>query len=274
LALVTDWRWQGDILYVGRAALNISTIGPVNGLGVLKTLVPGTPDCRAVPAGDGLNGQDGQNCPFQMYTISGRFEVKTSGAYTFCTSSTEGSNLYINGALIVNNDYPQGSAIQRCGSAVTLSTGTHVLYIEGWARGSTLSMAGTYKGPDTSQSFAAIRPVPPPIISPVNLSYFAECDPAHSNVTDSGIFTLCGFKADNYTDITSVEDFYQYYEQGNVTYVDSSTLINLKVKRNQFPNIIAGLPNHQFGYVLFGKMEIYMNGSYTFCSRSDDGLVG
>jgi hypothetical protein len=81
-------------------------------------------------------------------------------------------------------------------------------------------MAGTYKGPDTSQSFAAIRPVPPPIISPVNLSYFAECDPAHSNVTDSGIFTLCGFKADNYTDITSVEDFYQYYEQVCITILD------------------------------------------------------
>jgi hypothetical protein len=122
------------------------------------------------------------------------------------------SNLYIDGVLLVNNDYPQGTATQRCGSAVTLSQGIHILYIEGWARGSALSMAGTYKGPDTSMSFTAILPVPPPVIWPVNLSFFAECDPAHSNVTETGIFTLCGFEADNYTDITSVEDFYQFYE--------------------------------------------------------------
>jgi hypothetical protein len=154
-------------------------------------------------------------------------------------------------------------------------------------------MAGTYKGPDTSQSFAAIRPVPPPIISPVNLSYFAECDPAQGSSVD-GIFTLCGFKADDFTDITSVEDLYQYYAevmlfayihdrlwrsidnccvfmQGNVSYVNSAFLASIKVKRNQFPNIIAGLPNHQFGYVLFGTFAINLDGSYTFCCRSDDG---
>lgn len=122
------------------------------------------------------------------------------------------SNLYVDGVLAVDNDYAQGTATQRCGSAETLSKGTHILYIEGWARGSGLSMAGTYKGPDTSMSFVAILPSPAPVISPVNLSFFAECDPVQITYVD-GIFTLCGFKADNYTDITSVEDVYQYYQK-------------------------------------------------------------
>ena len=92
-ALVLDvmlYVLQGDVLYVGHAGLNLSVIGPANGQGLLKSLVPGTPDCRAVPAGDGVLVQDGGNCPYQMYTVTGTFRITVGGSYTFCTSSTEG----------------------------------------------------------------------------------------------------------------------------------------------------------------------------------------
>ncbi len=36
-------------------------------------------------------------------TFQGRFQVQTAGAYTFCTSSDDGSDLTIDGALVVNN---------------------------------------------------------------------------------------------------------------------------------------------------------------------------
>ena len=56
-----------------------------------------------------------------------------------------------------------------------------------------------------------------------------------------------------------------------MTFVSSVQLISIKVKRNQFPNILAGLPNHQFAYVLFGNISIVLSGLYIFCLRSDDG---
>ena len=62
--------------------------------------------------------------------------------------------------------------------------------------------------------------------------------------------------------------------QGLLTYVNSSMLPSIKVKRNQFPYIISGLPNHMFCYVVYGDFTIYRNDSaYTFCTRSDDGSV-
>ena len=227
--------FQGDILYVGRANLNLSTIGPENGQGLLKALVPGTPDCRAIPVGDGIVGQDGGNCPFQMYTLSGSFAVTKGGSYTFCTTSTEGSanaffvnkqslpcyltvwlhtrsNLYVDGVLVVNNDYAQTTATQRCGSAVLITSGLHILYVEGWARGSGLSLSATYQGPDTSMLRSPISSALTPRAVPVNVSAFLECDPEQSNVQD-GIFTLCGFGADNYTYLESVEDIFFYYMQ-------------------------------------------------------------
>jgi hypothetical protein len=60
--------------------------------------------------------------------------------------------------------------------------------------------------------------------------------------------------------------------QGKVSYVGSAQLETIKVKRNQFPNVVAGLPNHQYGYVVHGDLTISNNiSSYELCTRSADG---
>ena len=76
--------------YVGQTTLASIYVGPSNGQGLLKLLVPGSPDCRTLPIGDGLIGVEGQNCPFQMYTISGVLVITKAGRYTFCTTSADG----------------------------------------------------------------------------------------------------------------------------------------------------------------------------------------
>jgi hypothetical protein len=56
-------------------------------------------------------------------------------------------------------------------------------------------------------------------------------------------------------------------------YVGKSSLKMVKVRRNEFPYIISGLPNHEFGYALYGDLAISTASEYLFCSRSDDGWV-
>ena len=57
-----------------------------------------------------------------------------------------------------------------------------------------------------------------------------------------------------------------------MSYVGSAQLTSIKVKRNQFPNVVAGLPNHQFGYVVHGDLTVHIdNASYAICARSADG---
>jgi hypothetical protein len=46
-------------------------------------------------------------------TFQGRFVVQTAGTYTFCTSSDDGSNLFVDGSLIVDNDGLHGTS-QKC----------------------------------------------------------------------------------------------------------------------------------------------------------------
>ena len=82
--------FQSDVHYVGWTLLKNSSLGTTGAQGLLKQLVPGTPDCRPEPAGDGLIGVDGQNCPFQMYSVSGTINITLVGSYTFCSTSTDG----------------------------------------------------------------------------------------------------------------------------------------------------------------------------------------
>jgi hypothetical protein len=59
--------------------------------------------------------------------------------------------------------------------------------------------------------------------------------------------------------------------QGQAPFVGKSVIPTLKVKRNQFTSIVSGLRNHNFGYVVYGDFTIYEAGTYTICTRSDDG---
>ena len=60
--------------------------------------------------------------------------------------------------------------------------------------------------------------------------------------------------------------------QKKMSYVGKARLSSLQVKRNQFPYIVSGLPNHQFGYVVHGDITIQADdGPYVLCTRSADG---
>jgi hypothetical protein len=109
------------------------------------------------------------------------------------------SNLFLDGVLVVNNDYPQG-ATQRCGTAaVFLQAGNHSLYVEGWSNTAALSISATFNGFDTLRSAVVIPG-------------FWQCDPSGPGVTGMS-FTICGYKADNSINLGNVLDLFTYYNQ-------------------------------------------------------------
>jgi fibronectin-binding autotransporter adhesin len=58
---------------------------------------------------------------------SGRFTISTAGTYTFNTSSDDGSMLFVDSTLVVNNNFFQGVTTRS--GAITLSTGVHDLVV-------------------------------------------------------------------------------------------------------------------------------------------------
>jgi hypothetical protein len=106
--------------------------------------------------------------------------------------------LYVNGKLVVNNDYPQG-ATQRCGAAVTLRAGSQTIYVEGWSRTAALSIAATFNGFDSLNSAIVIPGL-------------WQCDPNSPSIYGSS-FTMCGYKADNSINMGTALDLFNYYNQ-------------------------------------------------------------
>jgi hypothetical protein len=83
------------------------------------------------------------------FNFSGFINIPTTGKYTFYTTSDDGSNLYIDGVWIVNNNKIQ-SATERSGS-IQLSAGMHAIsvgYFE-YTGGQTLIVS--YSGPGISK---------------------------------------------------------------------------------------------------------------------------
>ena len=79
---------------------------------------------------------------------TGSIHVATGGSYTFYTNSDDGSALYVDGAMVVNNDFSQG-ATERAG-AVTLTAGTHAIEIRYFEGGGGEQLQVHVSGPDTA----------------------------------------------------------------------------------------------------------------------------
>jgi VCBS repeat-containing protein len=79
---------------------------------------------------------------------TGSIHAAAGGSYTFYTTSDDGSALYIDGVLVVNNDFSQG-ATERSG-AVTLAAGTHAIEIRYFEGGGGEALQVHVSGPDTA----------------------------------------------------------------------------------------------------------------------------
>src|SRR5262249_19551486 len=79
--------------------------------------------------------------------FSGFLKITTAGSYTFQTASDDGSLLYVDGNLVVNNDGSHSLATVTS-SAVALGAGMHSIQ-ERYLQGSgNAGDSGNYSGPD------------------------------------------------------------------------------------------------------------------------------
>ncbi|CAE7399931.1 unnamed protein product, partial [Symbiodinium sp. KB8] len=85
----------------------------------------------------------------------GFLRVQQEGSYKFYTTSDDGSNLYLNGEKIVDNDGCHGRR-ERSSSSKLLSSGAHELIVDFCEAGGGERLYVHYEGPDTSNSKVTI----------------------------------------------------------------------------------------------------------------------
>ncbi len=84
------------------------------------------------------------------FRFTSRIVIDTGGTYTFYTASDDGSQLFINGAMVVDNDGLH--AVQEQSGSISLSAGEHDITVTFFERGGGQSLTVSYAGPGITKT--------------------------------------------------------------------------------------------------------------------------
>ena len=91
------------------------------------------------------------------FRFSGQISIATAGDYTFYTTSDDGSRLYIDGTVVVDNDGIHGMEEQS--GTITLTVGMHTIEVIMFEGGGGEGLEVEYEGPGISQ-----QPIPDDVL--------------------------------------------------------------------------------------------------------------
>lgn len=177
------------------------------------------------------------------FNFTGYIDIPADGQYTFYTTSDDGSKLYIDNVLVVNNDGLH-SAIEKSGT-IGLKAGKHAISLGYIQQGGTSTLNVDYSGPGTPKQMIPSTD----LYVPIDLLPAVNPGP-----------TVHGIN-------------YSYYESGSgYSAVPNFSGLNPKEK-GTLTNIDLSPANRTITYAFNYTGYIYVpyNTQYTFYLTSDDG---
>ena len=185
------------------------------------------------------------------FRYKARIQTETDGLYTFYTASDDGSQLFINGQLVVDNDgvHP---AIEQSGS-IDLLAGLHEVEVRYFEKSGGETLLVSWSGPDFEQQDIA--------------------DAIVSSVTDTDTDTD---STDSQTSTpatpTAVDGIaYEYYEGAWTELPDFTTLTPVDTGIVTAFTLEPAQTDDFFAFRYTTRIDVPEDGSYTFFTRSDDG---
>jgi hypothetical protein len=114
------------------------------------TLTPIFEDVASIPTASIRNADDDYGLRF-----SGYISIETAGTYTFHTTSDDGSQLTIDGTLVVNNDGLHGPA--EVSGDITLSVGRHSIQVDYFEAIGGAVLEASYEGPGIAKQIIPVN---------------------------------------------------------------------------------------------------------------------
>ena len=188
------------------------------------------------------------------WVIYGKVKVTGGGKYQFCTTSDDGSFLYVDGKRVVNNDGLHG-ARRRCGYK-DLVPGKHEVRVEGFQHHGGAYQRAMWRGPDTLNRLVAIP------------SYMDDSDiKALPQIPPPSQWLLRVYK-------TNVHPFEMVPDVSHMTFVGEAKTQYVYFRNlNELRAKVPKTPSHGYAWQIYGTIDIHASGKYEFCSRSDDGSL-
>ncbi len=178
------------------------------------------------------------------------------------------SRLHLDGQLLVDNEGLHGM-VEKCG-AKQISSGQHIVYIEGFQAGGGVGMEMKYSGPDTGGAKIFMRSGTVSSSTDASSQFYKGCNPSTAENVASGL-TLCMFRSE--VNLDRLPAFGEADTGRNRLYFIGKTSIPSVdvVDVNQFRNFVPLTPDANYAWVIYGQLQIGTAGMYTLCITSDDG---
>lgn len=177
--------------------------------------------------------------------FEGYLKIDRAGDYFFYTRSDDGSKLYINDKLVVNNDGLHAPEVKY--NRIKLSSGSHKIKVEYFENQGDERLFVAYKGPGVRQQEI-----------PANrLSTGKGYAPAPEQSGDGGLNYAYFENNDSRNRWYKLPDFNRLSPKKTGTVADFS--------------LAPAQRNSHFGLVFEGQIRIDKAGDYTFFTNSDDG---
>lgn len=212
------------------------------------TVVPDFSKLTPKKTGDVNNFDIGVADRAERFAINfeGYIDVPTDGEYTFSTTSDDGSILYINNILVVNNDGLHG-AIEKSGS-VGLKAGKHYISVgffqEGWDK----SLQVSYAGPGISKRAISN-----------SMLYRSSIENLLPSLNPSNVVNGLEFK---------------YYEGESYSLVPDFTKITpVNTGKVDYFDLAVANRSERYAISFTGYIDVPVDGQYSFYTTSDDGSV-
>ena len=196
-------------------------------------------------------------------------EIPTDGTYTFYTTSDDGSQLFIDGALVVDNDGIQ--APTEAYGTISLTAGTYPLEVTYFEAGGGELLSVSWQGPGITKAIiptSAFRdsivntPAPPaPVCGNSTVESGETCDDGNTTSNDGCSSTcqdeLVSYYYHEFTSITMLPDFLSLTPAASG--LTSNFDISLRTKEDNY------------GFRFTARLHIPAAGLWTFYTTSDDG---
>ncbi|HTI09475.1 MAG TPA: PA14 domain-containing protein [Puia sp.] len=136
--------------------------------------------------------------------FNGFVNIPTAGSYTFYTSSDDGSNLYLDGTLLVNNDGLHGT-VETSGTR-TLTAGLHPIQVNFFQQGGGQVLTVSYAGPGiTKTTIPDIALTIPPVSATTQVLPAIPADPSGLSGVSQGPTHISLSWTNNATNATGFE---------------------------------------------------------------------
>jgi hypothetical protein len=178
--------------------------------------------------------------------------VHNAGSYSFWVESDDGSILYIDGGVVVNNDGLHGMVAKQANKDI--SAGVHSLKLEYFERGGHAGMLFKLKGPDTANAWSYGQ----------SYIYHGEAEVART------------VKAKNHSESGFREEAF-FFSMGDSipSLAERSPDMVKRVKKVWYESTGNSWPGYKrsddFAVRWTGFLRVEKAGSYTFWISSDDG---